>query len=120
MAVTRPAATPVTSPLPRANYDAETDTLFFRISDRPAVARHLDEEMWLLVDAENEHTLGIFVEDFERVFLKRHPELALAWKNAHPPVLQRMSRSMKDGFVRVFLNWLKLENRDVGLALCAT
>jgi hypothetical protein len=95
------------------SYDAETDTLFIRLNDKPTTAKHLDEEIWLLVDPETQEPYGFFVEDLQRVFLKRHPELQVAWSKAHPPVTRRVSQAVQDAFVRVLLGWLVQNNKEL-------
>lgn len=99
------------------NYDAETDTLFIRISDKPATAKYLAEEIWLLVDPETQQPYGFFIEDLQRVFLKRHPELQVAWSKAHPSITRRVSRAMEDAFVRVLLGWLVRNNKELAPTL---
>jgi uncharacterized protein YuzE len=101
----------------REHYDAETDTLFFRLNEALTTAKHLDEEMWLLIDPTTGRVVGLMVEDFKRIFLKRHPDLEVAYANAHPPRMRRVSQSVADAFVRVFMGWLSQVDREAGLAL---
>lgn len=118
MASTRPASPAIIGNLPRVEYDHVIDTLFLRLSDAPAMASHVVDEMWVLKDPQTNEFRGIFVEDFERVFLKRHPELELAWRQANPPLVHRWSTSMWEAFTRVFVGWLRRENKDIGQAIC--
>lgn len=98
------------------DYDGATDVLYVTRDGRPTIARHAHEELWLLRDVETGEVRGFFIEDFETVFLKRHPELAAAWREYRYP-WRRLSRTVREGFMQILLGWLRRENRDAGLAL---
>jgi uncharacterized protein YuzE len=92
-------------------YDAKRDVFFLRPSTpRPATSFDCDGELWLRVDVNTGEIVGIEIEDFEAVFLKRHPEVAQAWAEC-----KRLVRSQPDriresflvilaGFLRSFLS----------------
>ncbi len=43
--------------------------------ERNAVSVDCDGEFWIRIDPENGEILGLEIEDFKRVFLKKHPEI---------------------------------------------
>jgi len=58
------------------DYDEESDTLFMQSTELlPAVSVDCDEEVWFRVDPKTGEILGIEIEGFQKVFLKKHPEL---------------------------------------------
>jgi len=59
-----------------AEYDMERDILFMQSKKRcPAVSVDLDGEIWFRIDPSTGEIVGIEIEDFREVFLKRHPEI---------------------------------------------
>lgn len=64
-------------------YNKKHDTLFIRgQSPRPATSVDLGGEMWVRIDPQTGEILGFEIEDFERVFLARHADIASAWHEA--------------------------------------
>lgn len=62
------------------SYHKDEDTLFLHPEEpRPATSFDLDGEVWIRVDLNNGEVVGLEIEDFETVFLKKHPEVASAW-----------------------------------------
>ena len=62
------------------DYERRTDTFYFRLlAVVDWVAEDVNGEFFLLRDVETKRPVGFLVEDFERVFLKNHPELEHAW-----------------------------------------
>ncbi|MBI4496700.1 MAG: DUF2283 domain-containing protein [Chloroflexi bacterium] len=69
----------------RIVYDRKYDTLFVRPEPpRPAIAVDVAGEIWLRVDPETMQVVGLEIEDFATVFLKRHPDLAHFWREVQP------------------------------------
>lgn len=66
-------------------YHDDEDVLFVR-REKPqrAAAFDLEGELWIRFDPETGEIVGLEIDDFEAIFLKRHPELAEAWKEAKP------------------------------------
>ena len=63
------------------SYDKKFDTFFISPSERtPAVSVDWNGEFWLRV-TENGDVIGLEVENFESVFLAKHPEMRLLWKD---------------------------------------
>ncbi len=67
-------------------FDAKRDVLFiFRIGEderRPAIGVDVGGDFWIMQDPETGEIDNIEIEDFERVFLPRHPEFRDAWLQA--------------------------------------
>lgn len=62
-------------------YDEERDVLFLRPdTPRPATSVDWNGEIWLRVDIESGEVVGLEIDDFERFFLRKHPEIAAAWE----------------------------------------
>ena len=61
-------------------YDRDGDMLIIRLgSSRPATSVHIAGELWLRMDPVAGDVTGFEIEDFEAVFLKRHPTLGVIW-----------------------------------------
>jgi uncharacterized protein YuzE len=55
-------------------YDAKLDVLYAHSKDnRPAVSIDCDGEFWIRVDSNTGEIFGIEIEDFKKIFLKKHP-----------------------------------------------
>jgi hypothetical protein len=88
------------------SYDKKADIFCFRDSDaQDWVANDCDGEFFVLTDPKNGDVIGILVEDFERIFLKKHPELLSAWTQAHARPWGKWSRSVQNGLTRVFIGF---------------
>jgi uncharacterized protein YuzE len=58
----------------KAEYNTKRDILLiYSEEDRPAVSVDCKGEYWVRVDPQNGEILGIEIEDFKKVFLKKHP-----------------------------------------------
>ncbi len=93
-------------------YHEDEDTFFLRPEKpRPATSVDWDGEFWLRVDLESGEVVGFEIEDFETVFLKKHPELASAWKEAKPLCHRKRSHSYEEttweAFLRIILEFLQ-------------
>lgn len=93
-------------------YHKDEDTFFLRPEKpRPATSVDWDGEFWLRVDPESGEVVGLEIEDFETVFLKKHPELASAWKEAKPLCHRKMSHGYVEttweAFLRIILEFLQ-------------
>lgn len=89
-----------------AVYDEDNDVFYARPAvPRPATSLDWEGEIWVRIDPETGEVVGLEIDDFESVFLKKHPELAQAWEEAKP--LSRRKRSNKynneswDAFLRI-------------------
>jgi hypothetical protein len=53
-------------------------------SRKPAISVDLDGEIWLRMHPVTGEVYGFEIEDFERVFLAAHPDVASAWREVKP------------------------------------
>jgi hypothetical protein len=92
------------------SYHEHEDTLFIRTPvPRPAVSVDWDGELWLRVDPSSGEIVGIEIEDFESVFLKKYPQLIQAWKTARPYCCkQGTSKNGADSSLTIIFNFLRL------------
>jgi uncharacterized protein YuzE len=66
-------------------YHDDEDVLFIRSDPpRPATSFDVEGELWVRFDTETGEIVGFEIEDFEAIFLKKHPEIAQAWAEAKP------------------------------------
>lgn len=92
------------------SYDKKFDTFFvLPLKPVPAVSVDWDGEFWVRVRSNGE-IVGIEVENFERVFLVKHPEVAAIW-NEFKPICLKNERKMQtpeecESFLRILLNFL--------------
>jgi len=107
---------PMDLPMPRIDdfdptqfdmiYDKRHDTLFIRHAvPRPATSIDLDGEIWLRMDPSTGEILGFEIEDFERVFLARHPDIANAWREARGG--RRPLGPLQEPLVAIIINWIR-------------
>ena len=75
----------------------------------PAVSFDWNGELWLRV-MESGEIVGIEIENFESVFLAKHPEVAKVWKEFKPICLKNKRKLNKpdacDSFLRILLDSL--------------
>ncbi len=93
-------------------YHEDEDTFFLRPEKpRPATSVDWDGEVWIRIDLKNGEVVGLEIEDFENVFLKKQPELAISWKEAKPLCRRKRSRKYEattwDAFLRIILEFLQ-------------
>ena len=92
------------------SYDKKFDIFFILpVKSVPAVSVDWDGEFWIRV-ASNGEIVGIEVENFERVFLVKHTEVAAIWKEFKPICLKN-ERKMRtpevcESFLRILLDFL--------------
>ena len=93
-------------------YYQDEDTLFIRPEKpRPATSIDWDGEIWVRVDIETGEIVGLEIDDFEKVFLKKHPDLASAWKDTKPLIHRKKTGKSPDisweSFLRIILDFIK-------------
>lgn len=77
---------------------------------RPATSYDLNGLLWLRIDIETGDIVGIQIDDFESVFLKKHPEVAKAWKEAKPLYAKKANsheNNSRESFLLIIINFLK-------------
>lgn len=73
------------------DYDRKSDILHIRPPKaRPATSFDIDDEVWIRIDLETGEVVGIEIDDFELVFLKKHPEVAAVWPGAKSKASERV------------------------------
>lgn len=93
-------------------YHADEDTFFLR-SERPepAVSLDWDGDIWLRIKPDSGEIVGMEVEDFESVFLRKYPELGIAWREVKPLCRRRKQTAPEkanwQAFVRIILDFLQ-------------
>jgi hypothetical protein len=105
--------------LPDVQYDGDTDMLYARqhlfapTEDEPAsTMEHVEDEVWIIRNLKTGRPIGIMIEDFERVFLKRHPDIALMWMESRQP-WRKWSREVRESFNRVLAGWADREVKEL-------
>lgn len=84
-------------------YDKKADILYAHTpKPRRATSIDIDEEVWINVDLETGEIVGIQIDDFELVFLKKHPEVAAVWPGAKPRASDRVTF-----FLTIILEFLR-------------
>jgi len=91
-------------------YHAEEDVLFIRSSNpRPSVSYDWEGELWIRFDPHTKEVVGIEIENFESVFIKKHPEVTKIWKEVKPFCKDKKDRVEIDdicvSFIRILLSF---------------
>jgi hypothetical protein len=93
-------------------YHGEEDTFLLRPKEpSPAVSFDWNGEVWLRLNPNNGEIVGFEIDDFESVFLKKHPELASAWKEVKP-LCHRKKKTVPqetcwEAFLKIILEFLQ-------------
>ena len=78
-------------------YDEDEDVFFARPHmPRPATSLDWEGEIWVRMDVNTGEIVGLEIDDFENVFLKKHPNLAKAWQEAKPLCCQKRTNKYED------------------------
>ena len=68
-------------------YDKQRDILFIRQEPKRAgISLDIGGHLWVRFDPESGDVIGIEIEDFERVFLAKYPEMKLGWDQLKPRI----------------------------------
>ncbi|HEY93817.1 MAG TPA: hypothetical protein G4O15_02610 [Dehalococcoidia bacterium] len=92
-------------------YNADEDVLCIKPKESvPAVSYDWGGEIWIRFEPESKEVVGIEIENFESVFIKKHPEVAKVWKAAKPFCNQKKTRVKEDSicesFIKILLSFL--------------
>ena len=61
------------------DYNQDDDILLMQSKkERPSISIDCDGEFWCRIDPKTGEILGIEIEDFQRIYLRNHPELLSA------------------------------------------
>ena len=65
----------------KPSYDRRRDILFIQEEpNRPAVSRDIAGEVLIRFNPDTDEIVGVEINDFRKLFLVRHPELAIGWE----------------------------------------
>jgi hypothetical protein len=85
-------------------YHDDEDVLFIRPMEvRPATSLDWEGVLWVRVDPVSGEIVGLEIDEFEGIFLKKYPELAKAWQEAKPLCNKRRIDKYNDPLWESFL-----------------
>lgn len=92
-------------------YHADEDTFFLRQKEpQPATSFDWDGELWIRYNPQTGEIVGIEIENFEQIFIKKHPEIAKVWKDFKPLCLHKRTRNRDEpiweSFIRIFVQFI--------------
>lgn len=88
-------------------YHSDEDTLFLRPQKpRPATSFDWDGELWVRFDPQTGEIVGIEIENFEQIFIKKHPELTKVWQEFKPLCKHKRTRSSDESILESFIRIL--------------
>src|SRR6476646_4567398 len=91
-----------------AEFDQAHDTLMLSVKNAPpAISHDMDGEVWLRIVRETGQIVGFEFEDFERVFLRNHPEVVSEWHRVRPQIASRRHQDEAAAFVSKLLALVK-------------
>lgn len=97
-------------------YHKDEDTFFLRTEPPlPAVSMDWDGELWIRIEPNTGEIVGIEIDNFEAIFLEKHPELAKAWSQVKPLCTRKHRKESQndwDVFIRIIVNFLSKLFRD--------
>ena len=92
-------------------YHKDTDVFYLKsASYEPATSYDLDGLIWLRINIDTGDIVGIQIDDFESVFLKKYPKLAKAWKEAkslHVRKVTQCEYNSRESFLIMIIDFLK-------------
>ena len=88
-------------------YCRNEDTFFVRPDEpQPATSVDWNGELWIRVNPDTGEVLGLEIEDFESVFLKKYPDLAKAWHDLKPFCFHKNTKKGKESLLETFIRIL--------------
>jgi hypothetical protein len=94
------------------SYHKKEDTLFLRLDPpRPATSFDWDGKFWIRFDPETREVVGLEIENFESVFIKKYPEMARVWKQIKPSCIRNLHKNSQrpsdwDSFIRIMFEFI--------------
>ena len=77
------------------SYNTKRDTLFLQMKNPPpAISVDCDGLFWLRVNPQNGEVVGVEIEGYRKVFLKRYHELEHMRPSTTKPFVDRISREL--------------------------
>jgi hypothetical protein len=104
------------------------EDVFFIIPRKPQQATSIDwnGEFWIRVNPDTGEVLGLEIEDFESVFLKKYPEIAKVWSEVRPLCLKDTKKRKNltwEVFISIIIDFIsdlfKKDPKQITLALNA-
>ncbi len=92
-------------------YHDDEDTFFLRPQKpRPATSFDWGGELWIRFDPQTGEIVGIEIENFEQIFIKKHPEIAKIWKDVKPLCKRKHTRNSDEttweSFIRILVEFV--------------
>ena len=89
------------------SFDRELDTLYW-LSMPVETATSTDRDgVWYRVNPETGKITGIEIEDFEKLFLKKHPELEPSWKQVRKIIIKDKAEASTITFGNILFAFLQ-------------
>jgi uncharacterized protein YuzE len=93
-------------------YHGDVDVFYLKSDEpKPATSYDLNGIAWLRIDIETGEIVGLQIDDFESVFLKKYPELLSGWKQVKSLCIHKKSEKCADrsreSFILIILSFLK-------------
>jgi len=89
------------------SYDEERDILFVsRLPKRPGISLDFGGLLWVRYDPEDGEVLGFEIEDFERVFVAKFPELGVSWNEVKPLITKRKTNNASQ-YIQILLRLIQ-------------
>jgi hypothetical protein len=97
-------------------YRKDMDVFYLKPEpNRPATSYDLNGLIWLRIDIETGDIVGVQIDDFESVFLKKYPKLAKTWKETKPLYAHKTNKrgdNSKEPFMLILIDFLKSLSAD--------
>jgi uncharacterized protein YuzE len=96
------------------NYHQDKDILFIREkTPRPAISVDWGGEVWVRIEPTTGEIVGLEIEDFETVFIKKYPEIDKAWKEARSYCCKPgTSKNNVESSLLIILNFIRTLLKD--------
>ncbi len=89
-------------------YHDDEDTLFLRPEKAlPGTSIDWNGEIWIRVNIKTGEIVGLEIDEFESIFLKRYPELEKAWREIKPLSKKRQVTGSTGPAALILLNFFK-------------
>jgi len=91
-------------------YHPDEDTFFIHPENpSPAVSYDWEGEIWIRFDPKTKEVVGLEIENFESIFIKKHPEVAKIWKEIKSLCIHKKTKAIDENlyesFIRILLNF---------------
>lgn len=88
-------------------YNPDEDVLYLKDDGNiPAVSHDWNGEIWIRFEPVSRKIIGLEIEDFESVFVRKHPEVAKAWKTVKLSLNRKGTATDENDVCRSFITLL--------------